>query len=479
MSSHTLLLCVLLTFRFQHCPSGVFRTVAAMEDDAKTAIWETASLVGAEPPRTSAADLLPWIRRALAHVGYSEPDFEKLAGKMGAHAAAEVLLLMVARRSTTPGASRGARSLGIPWQPKNWTGLARLQQGYNAMVAELPSIDERAVLSDSRSSAGPSSQQGGHNESLAGSLMADPTATPAAFLEQPILYLRGTCGHNKPPESKVLDQVRGALRLLSGSTQCGMRVGELGRKCPELRDLMAGVLNGQLDDQASAQEALQVLTQFANERDLQVASDSTGETGEIERTVNPAPAAASAQRARQLPESPYTPKPGLLPPKKETPPLPADAQQGPTPAEASWGPAQSKKALPKKHAPPLLKPREATLTPGEPITREQMHHAKIALKSSEAKCRWSKKPMYCCEVHPNRMNLTWVYSVPCGNCGEDVDGSHIFFNEDDLIARGSFDNQSRKDIAMNWLTELGWSMVTNPANRRFVCPLHEEPGLQM
>ena len=384
MSSHTLLLCVLLTFRFQHCPSGVFRTVAAMEDDAKTAIWETASLVGAEPPRTSAADLLPWIRRALAHVGYSEPDFEKLAGKMGAHAAAEVLLLMVARRSTTPGASRGARSLGIPWQPKNWTGLARLQQGYNAMVAELPSIDERAVLSDSRSSAGPSSQQGGDNESLAGSLMGDPTAPPAAswdFIEA------------EPPEKEV--------------------------------------------------------------------------------------PAAKAQRTGHMPQSPYTPKPGLLPPKKETPPLPADAQQGPTPAEASWGPAQSKKALPKKHAPPLLKPRDATLTPGEPITREQMHHAKIALNSREANCRWSKKPMYCCEVHPNRMNLTWVYSVPCGNCGEDVDGSHIFFNEDDLIARGSLDNQTRKDIAMNWLTELGWSMVTNPANRRFVCPLHDEPGLQM
>ena len=79
-------------------------------------------------------------------------------------------------------------------------------------------------------------------------------------------------------DSKVYDQVRGALRLVSGSTRCGMRVGELRRRCPELRDLMAGVLQGQLDDQATAQEALRVLTLFANERDLATPSDVAGQT---------------------------------------------------------------------------------------------------------------------------------------------------------------------------------------------------------
>ena len=64
-------------------------------------------------------------------------------------------------------------------------------------------------------------------------------------------------------DSKVYDQVRGALRLVSGSTRCGMRVGDLRRRCPELAELMAGVLRGQLDDQATAQVALQVLSQFA------------------------------------------------------------------------------------------------------------------------------------------------------------------------------------------------------------------------
>ena len=85
--------------------------------------------------------------------------------------------------------------------------------------------------------------------------------TPSA----PVMCSSSDAG--QPDDAKVFDQLRGALRLLSASTLCGSRAGELGRKCPELRDLMDGVLKCQLDDQASAQEAWQVLTQFANERD--------------------------------------------------------------------------------------------------------------------------------------------------------------------------------------------------------------------
>ena len=42
-----------------------------------------------------------------------------------------------------------------------------------------------------------------------------------------------------------------------------MSAHEMGRKCPPLADLMAGVLQGQIADQASAQEAIAVITNFA------------------------------------------------------------------------------------------------------------------------------------------------------------------------------------------------------------------------
>ena len=89
-------------------------------------------------------------------------------------------------------------------------------------------------------------------------------------------------------DSKVYDQVRGAFRLVSGSTRCGIRAGELARRCPELADLMDGVLKGQLDDQATAQEALRVLALFANERDLEIPSDVAGQTATPSGAAQPA-----------------------------------------------------------------------------------------------------------------------------------------------------------------------------------------------
>ena len=108
-----------------------------------------------------------------------------------------------------------------------------------------------------------------------------------------------------------------------------------------------------------------------------------------------------------------------------------------------------------------------------------MRHAEIVLKSYDARCKFSKKAMYNCEVYPNDLNLTWLYSCPCGDCGEDADGSWIFFNDTDLVQRGGTDSQSKKEMVTDWLQQLGWSMVTNRENKRFICPLHQEPAMRM
>ncbi len=48
--------------------------------------------------------------------------------------------------------------------------------------------------------------------------------------------------------------------------------------CPELAALMDGVLAGQLSDQATAQEAIAVITQFASQGELDIGKISKTET---------------------------------------------------------------------------------------------------------------------------------------------------------------------------------------------------------
>ena len=79
-------------------------------DDNRSAIWDNASLVGCAPTRTAEANKVPWLRGALASVGYSETEYEKLVDKLGRQAAAEVVLLMVTRR----GNAEDAKRLGCP-----------------------------------------------------------------------------------------------------------------------------------------------------------------------------------------------------------------------------------------------------------------------------------------------------------------------------------------------------------------------------
>ena len=40
----------------------------------------------------------------------------------------------------------------------------------------------------------------------------------------------------------------------------------------------------------------------------------------------------------------------------------------------------------------------------------------ITIIPSQHICPYSKKPKFYCEVEKNSFNLTWVYSVPCGDC---------------------------------------------------------------
>ena len=124
--------------------------------------------------------LLQWIRPALAYLGYSEPDFSKLADLIGVQAAAEILLLMIARRTKTPGDTQTAASLDIPWQTKTWSGISKLQQSYNEIVTQMTSIPERPVLSDSSSFTRPADHLATHHdESVPRSLLADATGSPA------------------------------------------------------------------------------------------------------------------------------------------------------------------------------------------------------------------------------------------------------------------------------------------------------------
>ena len=71
--------------------------------------------------------------------------------------------------------------------------------------------------------------------------------------------------------AKLHQQLRAALCLLSASTRTAMRAHEMARKCPALADLMHGVLQGKIADQASAQEAIVVITNFAQENAIDMA----------------------------------------------------------------------------------------------------------------------------------------------------------------------------------------------------------------
>ena len=94
-----------------------------MEDDNRSAIWEMESIAGTTPTPTGEADRVPWLRGALAKVGYTETEYVKLVNMLGRAIAAEVILLMVGRCCT----AQEAKNLGCPWVIKSWAATRQLQ----------------------------------------------------------------------------------------------------------------------------------------------------------------------------------------------------------------------------------------------------------------------------------------------------------------------------------------------------------------
>ena len=82
-----------------------------MDDDNRSAIWERESIVGSTPTPTAEADKVPWLRGALAKVGYTETEYDNLVNMLGRAIAAEIILLMVGRCCT----AQEAKRLGCPW----------------------------------------------------------------------------------------------------------------------------------------------------------------------------------------------------------------------------------------------------------------------------------------------------------------------------------------------------------------------------
>ena len=114
-------------------------------------------MVRATPRKKPSIDRYIWGRGALHFAGIRVVDHEELAKKLGTPAAAEVLLLVIAKEcESSPRKWQEAKDLGIPWLEKRWTSLRALMEEYNEAVAEdLNSDKEDATLPDSSESNSP------------------------------------------------------------------------------------------------------------------------------------------------------------------------------------------------------------------------------------------------------------------------------------------------------------------------------------
>ena len=103
---------------------------------------DTVSMAGA------AIDQYLWGRAALQFAGISIAEHEVLAKRLGPGAAAEVLLLIIARQCRTDQCRwQRARDVGIPWQGKRWSSLSALQGCYNNAVAAAAEMGTRSSSS--------------------------------------------------------------------------------------------------------------------------------------------------------------------------------------------------------------------------------------------------------------------------------------------------------------------------------------------
>ena len=87
--------------------------------------------------------MYPWIRASLSFTGITVEQHEALAEKLGAIAAAEVLLLVISYKCQRSRSKwKKAKDLGIPWLNKRWSNLKGLQHDYNEAVAQIPDLVE-------------------------------------------------------------------------------------------------------------------------------------------------------------------------------------------------------------------------------------------------------------------------------------------------------------------------------------------------
>ena len=115
--------------------SGLGRTVD-LSVSAMTTAADDRSMAGAPPRRMQYVDKYPWLRAALRFAEVSVEHHEVLAEKVGPVAAAEVLLLIIAKKCNSNKRKwQGAKDQGIPWLQKRWRSLTILQEDYNGAVA--------------------------------------------------------------------------------------------------------------------------------------------------------------------------------------------------------------------------------------------------------------------------------------------------------------------------------------------------------
>ena len=86
--------------------SDLGRTVDLSVSAMATAA-DARSMVGAPPRRTQHFDMYSWLRTALRSAGVSVERHEALAEKAGPVAAAEVRLLIIAKKSASPTSANG------------------------------------------------------------------------------------------------------------------------------------------------------------------------------------------------------------------------------------------------------------------------------------------------------------------------------------------------------------------------------------
>ena len=102
-------------------------------------------------------------------------------------------------------------------------------------------------------------------------------------------------------------------------------------------------------------------------------------------------------------------------------------------------------------------------------TTFDQHQLEIKRCSILAKCKFSGHPKYDLEVkEPNHLNIKWLYSVPCGGLTREENCTAWIFIA--YPADLYWDSQQRKHWVHEYLNDLGWMVVSNQDNKRFICP---------